>query len=106
MTQLDGTPISVEAPAAVTNGQQLYLQACAACHGQDGKGVANLGNSLVASSLVQEGAEADLLAMIRAGRDVNAPDNQSGLAMPPSGGRPDLSDADLLAIVTFLRTEN
>lgn len=105
MTQLDGTPISVDT-AAVTDGQQLYLQACAACHGQQGEGVANLGNSLVASELVQAGADADLLAMIRAGRDVNAADNQSGLAMPPSGGRPDLSDADLLAIVEFLRNEN
>lgn len=105
MTQLDGTPISVDT-AAVTDGQQLYLQACAACHGQQGEGVANLGNSLVASELMQAGADADLLAMIRAGRDVNAADNQSGLAMPPSGGRPDLSDADLLAIVEFLRNEN
>lgn len=104
MTQLDGTPISVD--TAVTDGQQLYLQACAACHGQQGEGVANLGNSLVASTLVQAGADADLLAMIRAGRDVNAADNQSGLAMPPSGGRPDLSDADLLAIVEFLRNRN
>lgn len=106
MTQLDGTPISVEDTAAITNGQQLYLQACAACHGQSGEGVANLGNSLVASPLVQEGADTDILAMIRTGRDVTAADNQSGLAMPPSGGRPDLSDADLLAIIAFLRTAN
>jgi disulfide bond formation protein DsbB len=105
MTQLDGTPISVDNTAAVAQGQQLYLQSCAACHGQNGEGVANLGNSLIASPLVQEGADADILTMIRTGRDVNAPDNQSGLAMPPSGGRPDLSDADLLAIVEFLRTK-
>lgn len=106
MTQLDGTPISMDNLADVTHGQQLYLQSCAACHGESGEGVANLGNSLAASPLVQEGADADILAMIRAGRDVNAADNQSGLAMPPSGGRPDLSDADLLAIVAFLRTAN
>ncbi len=106
MTQLDGTPISVDNPATVTDGQQLYLQACGACHGQTGEGVANLGNSLITSSLVQKGADTDILAMIRAGRDVNAADNQSGLAMPPSGGRPDLSDADLLAIVEFLRTKH
>jgi len=106
MTKLDGTPISVEDTADLDHGQQLYLQSCAACHGQKGEGVANLGNSLTASPLVQEGAEADILAMIRTGRDVNAADNQSGLAMPPSGGRPDLSDADLLAIITFLRSEN
>jgi disulfide bond formation protein DsbB len=106
MTQLDGTPISLEDTAAAEHGQQLYLQSCAACHGQSGEGVANLGSNLTTSTLVQEGAEADILAMIRTGRDVNAADNQSGLAMPPSGGRTDLSDADLLAIITFLRSEN
>ncbi|MCE7989212.1 MAG: disulfide bond formation protein B [Caldilinea sp. CFX5] len=106
MTQLDGTPISMDNMAVLDHGQQLYLQSCAACHGQRGEGVANLGNSLTTSALVQEGADADILAMIRAGRDVNAADNQSGLAMPPSGGRPGLSDADLLAIVAFLRTKN
>ena len=106
MTQLDGTPISVDDQAALTNGQQLYLQVCAVCHGQHGEGVATLGNSLVASALVQESAEADLLAMIRSGRDVSAADNQSGLAMPPSGGRPDLSDADLLAIINYLRSDH
>jgi cytochrome c5 len=26
--------------------------------------------------------------------------------MPPSGGRPDLSDEDLLAIIMYLRTPN
>ena len=41
--------------------------------------------------------------MIRAGRELNDPANTSGLVMPPSGGRPDLSDDDILAIIHYLR---
>jgi disulfide bond formation protein DsbB/mono/diheme cytochrome c family protein len=104
MTQLDGTPIVINDAVTLAEGQRLYLEACAACHGQHGEGVAGLGNTLVASPLLQAGADADVVAMIRTGRAVGAADNQSGLAMPPSGGRPDLSDADLLTIVNFLRS--
>lgn len=103
MMQLDGTP--VDATGATAAGEQLYLEACAACHGQHGEGIANLGNTLVDSTFVQDSTDAEVLAFIRTGRDVTDPENQSGLAMPPSGGRPDLSDAELLVIVHFLRSE-
>lgn len=105
MMQLDGTPIvgSVDASTAAA-GQQLYLQACAACHGQRGEGVTGLGNTLVGSELLQTGTDAEVLAVIRIGRDASADGNHSGVAMPPSGGRPDLSDDELLAIVDFLRS--
>ncbi|MBX3010140.1 MAG: c-type cytochrome [Caldilineaceae bacterium] len=106
MTQLDGTPVG-EATIAVAaaEGQALYRETCAVCHGQQGEGIAALGNSLVASTLVQAGTPDEIIAMIRAGRTAQAPDNQSGIAMPPSGGRPDLSDADLRAIVHFLQSD-
>ncbi|MEZ4730691.1 MAG: c-type cytochrome [Caldilineaceae bacterium] len=86
MMQLDGTP--VDATGATAAGEQLYLEACAACHGQHGEGIANLGNTLVDSTFVQDSTDAEVLAFIRTGRDVTDPENQSGLAMPPSGGRP------------------
>jgi hypothetical protein len=44
----------------------------------------------------QQLTDAELLAVIREGRDLSHPDNTTGLVMPPSGGRPDLSDEDLL----------
>ena len=43
-------------------------------------------------------------AVIRAGRELTDPENTTGLVMPPSGGRPDLSDEDILAIIYYLRT--
>jgi len=84
-------------------GEQLYLQACAACHGVDGQGVANLGNRLRGSDFLAGATDAEVLAVTRQGRELNDPANTSGLVMPPSGGRPDLSDADLLAILQYLR---
>ena len=90
---------------AIAHGEQIYLQSCAACHGLDGMGVANLGNQLRGSDFFANNTDEQLLAMIRAGRELNDPANTSGLVMPPSGGRPDLSDADILAIIQFLRDQ-
>lgn len=105
MTQLNGTPIGTPITTAMAaEGQRLYLEACAACHGPQGEGVAGLGNTLVASALLQEGTDDAVLALIRAGRTAQAADNHSGVAMPANGGRLDLSDAELLAIVNFLRS--
>ncbi len=88
--------------ATLDKGATLYAQSCAGCHGVDAKGVVNLGTSLVDSTLLDKADAA--LTMIRAGRAADAPDNETGLAMPPSGGRPDLSDADLLAVIDHLQT--
>ncbi len=90
---------------SIAHGEQIYLQSCAACHGLDGMGVANLGNQLRGSDFFASNTDEQLLAMIRAGRELNDPANTSGLVMPPSGGRPDLSDADILAIIQFLRVQ-
>jgi disulfide bond formation protein DsbB len=93
----------VNDPAALARGEQLYLQACAACHGVDAQGVANLGNALRGSAFIAGHTDEEVLAMIRQGRELNDPANTTGLVMPPSGGRPDLSDADMLAIIQYLR---
>lgn len=89
--------------AVVTQGEGLYREACAACHGQDARGVANLGPSLVDSAVILEGEAQAAVAFIRKGVALDDPANTTGLVMPPSGGRPDLSDQQLLAIVEYLR---
>lgn len=99
--RIDGT---ISDPATLSRGEQLYLQSCAACHGLDGLGVANLGNQLRGSEFFTANTDAQLLAVIRQGRELTDPANTSGLVMPPSGGRPDLSDEDLLAIIAYLRS--
>ncbi len=107
MTQLNGTPFAAATESAnvgtTADGQRLYLETCAGCHGQAGEGVAGLGNALVGSAFLQAHSAPEVLAMVRAGRTADAADNASGLVMPPSGGRPELTDADLLAIIDFLQ---
>ena len=107
MSLVDGRPsaIGTKTPdiGTIADGQRLYLETCAGCHGQAGEGVAGLGNALVGTAFLQEHSASDVLAMVRAGRAADATDNASGLVMPPSGGRPDLTDADLLAIIDFLQ---
>lgn len=87
----------------LVRGEQLYLQACAACHGIDKQGVPHLGNALHGSAFLADHTDEEVLAMIRQGRELNDPANTTGLVMPPSGGRPDLSDTDILAIIQYLR---
>jgi len=97
--------VNSEDPVIVARGQQLYTQACAACHGPNAEGVANLGNQLAGSDYVANQTDLELLAMVREGRDLNHPENTTRLVMPPSGGRPDLSDEDLLAIIAYIRSQ-
>jgi cytochrome c5 len=60
---------------------------------------------LVDSEIILATDDDAALAFIRAGVDLANPRNTSGLVMPPSGGRPDLSDEQLLAIVHYLRAK-
>lgn len=94
-----------EETASSIDGAMLYQQACAACHGADLEGVEWLGNTLAPSDFVTERSDDEMLAYIRAGRGLDDPANTTGLVMPPSGGRPDLGDAQMLAIVQYIRTE-
>jgi disulfide bond formation protein DsbB len=85
-------------------GQELYANNCAVCHGADAQGLPNLGSSLVESPMIHAQSAGDALAFVRAGRAADAPDNTTGIAMPPSGGHPELSDEEILAIIDYLQT--
>ena len=69
------------------------------------QGLPNLGTSLVESAIIHDQSLADALAFVRAGRAADHPENSTGIAMPPSGGRPDLSDDDILAIIAYLQNQ-
>ncbi len=85
------------------SGEQLFREACGACHGMNGEGVANLGNALVGNDFVRSLNDTELLQYIRKGRDLNSLENTTGLVMPPSGGRPDLTDEKMQEIIEYLR---
>lgn len=106
MASVAGT-MSTEGGVVLSNietGQTLFTETCAACHGAGGEGVPNLGNTLVASEFVQSLNDGELLQFLRTGRDLNSPENTSGLVMPPSGGRSDFSDAQMNLIIGHLRS--
>lgn len=96
--------VGADAPPEVVLGQELVDQSCTACHGKDYTGVSGLGISFVDDAYIQEHTDAELVAFIKEGRLNDAPDNVTGVAMPPYGGNPRLTDDDLAAIAAFLRT--
>ena len=93
-----------DAPPEVAHGQELVDQSCTACHGRDYEGVSGLGTSFVDNAFIQDNTDAEMMAFIKEGRPGDAPDNDTGIAMPPYGGNPRLTDDDLADIVAFLRT--
>lgn len=109
-TVLEGTPgpqlpVNSNSPEQLARGDRFFRESCVACHGVDAKGVVNLGNPLIGTDFMASTSDPELLAMIRKGRDLSDPANTTGLVMPPSGGRPDLTDDDIMAIIAFLRAQ-
>jgi disulfide bond formation protein DsbB len=113
------TPAPAAAPAAAApaaaqpvaaaagdaeHGKQIYSQLCVACHGPEAKGVQGLGKDLTTSTFIAEQSDAQLVEFIAKGRDPGDPLNTTGVAMPPKGGNPALSEQDMLDIVAFMRT--
>jgi mono/diheme cytochrome c family protein len=92
------------APPAVAHGEELASQSCSACHGQDFRGVSGLGVSFYDNAFIQDRTDDEIVVFIEEGRANDAPDNESGIAMPPYGGNTRLTDDDLADIVAFLRT--
>lgn len=85
-------------------GQQLFVSSCSSCHGPEGKGMPGLGSDLTTSDFVAGLSDSELVAFIKEGRTPDHPDNTTGVAMPPKGGNPSLSDEDLANIVAYIRT--
>lgn len=101
-----GAPKTTEAypPERVVKGQTLFEHTCAACHGLDAKGIQGLGKNLTTSPYVGGKTDDDLVAFIKQGRTSADPLNTTGVAMPPKGGNPALTEDDLKALVAFLRS--
>lgn len=86
------------------DGKELYAATCASCHGPDAKGLEGLGKDLTESEFAIDLSDDDLVAFIKKGRSASDPENTTGVDMPAKGGNPALSDDDMHAIVTYLRT--
>ena len=85
-------------------GEPVFQATCSACHGQDAKGLPNLGKDMTASVFIAETSDADMLAFVKVGRPVTHADNTTGVDMPPKGGNPALSDEEILDVIAYIRT--
>ena len=103
---VDQEPPQVEQTSAgdPAVGQTLFTNTCAACHGAQGQGVPGLGKDMTASQFIADKTDQELIDFIKVGRDPSDPLNTTGVAMPPRGGNPSLSDDDLQNIVSYIRS--
>lgn len=102
----DSTEVTTTAVAGtpVAHGQQLAGESCSSCHGQSFEGVKSLGPALTDNGFIRDHTDSELINFVKEGRPKDAPDSETGLAMPPYGGNSRLTDGDLADIVLFLRT--
>ena len=98
----------VPAPASMTGdaatGEKNFVSTCSACHGPKGEGIVGLGKDMTTSKFIAGQTDDELVAFIKVGRDPSDPLNTTGVAMPPKGGNPALSEQDLYDIVAHIRT--
>lgn len=93
------------APAGdAAKGQEVFATTCAACHGPKGEGVQGLGKDMTTSQFIADQTDAQLLEFVKKGRDTSDPLNTTGVAMPPKGGNPALTDEQLVDIIAFIRS--
>lgn len=90
------TPLGPTQLALMEKGAEFY-PACAACHGQDGGGIAGLGPTLSGSNWVT-GAPEHLGRIILQGFDTD----RNGV-MPPHGHLADLDDEHLAGLMLYMR---
>ena len=102
--EADSVDPGVESTGDVVAGEVLFQGKCASCHGEDAKGLPNLGKDMTSSAFVKSLSENELLAFVKKGRPVSDPKNTTGVDMPVKGGNPDLDDEELLDIIAFIRS--
>jgi mono/diheme cytochrome c family protein len=101
MTSMSDAAISTVAntSAASASGQQLYDANCTACHGADGKGALRGLPDFTAKNGRMNKSDAELFRNIIHGFQTRG----SVMPMPPRGGNSALSDADILAVLEYIR---
>lgn len=83
------------APTDSGKGKQVYDSVCFACHAMGVAGAPKFGDKAAWAPRIAQGMD------ILVSHATNGFQGKSGV-MPPKGGRPDLSDADITAAITYM----
>jgi cytochrome c5 len=83
------------APARSRDGQQVYQTTCVACHGAGIAGAPKLGDKTQWAKYIAKGRDTLYASAL------NGVQGSAG-AMPPKGGNPALSDAEVRAAVDYM----
>ncbi len=95
------TALSKEDPSMIS-GAAIYRDQCSACHGIDGKGVAELFPSIAESSLVKsDDPTTSIRIVLRGARSVGTHAQPTAPGMPSYGRQ--LDDAQIAAVLTYMR---
>ena len=86
------------------SGQTLFSASCSSCHGADAKGITGVGKDLTTGEFTSSMSDDEFLTFIKTGRPSGDPANTTGIDMPPKGGNPALSDAQILDIIAYIRS--
>ncbi len=98
-----GEPAEVATSGDPAAGESQFA-VCAACHGLDARGIPNLGADLIENEFINSMSAEEFVEFIKTGRPADDPANTTGIAMPPSGGNPNLTDEDMFNILAYLRS--
>jgi mono/diheme cytochrome c family protein len=94
-------PLPKDNPAMVA-GAAIYRDQCSACHGIDGKGVAELFPSIADSSMVKsDDPSTSIRIVLRGARSVGTPAQPTAPGMPSYGAQ--LDDTEIAAVLTYMR---
>lgn len=89
-----------EKPVDASTGKAVYSQTCVACHGANGKGTLPGVRDFTAANGPLSKTDEELMKNIAEG--FQSPG--AALAMPAKGGNPALSEADVKAVLAYLRS--
>ncbi len=96
--------LDASSPVSAEQGRLVFTGACSSCHGGDARGISGLGKILAPSPFVQRLTDDELLDFIKKGRDISDPANTTGVAMPPKGANPALTNSQLRSVIAYLRS--
>ena len=85
-------------------GQALFVQTCSACHGPDAKGLPGLGKDMTTSAFIKGQTDPQLVDFVKKGRPASDPANTTKVDMPPKGGNPAMTDAQIGDVVAYIRS--